>query len=353
MTRQLIIFATFLLVVGCDVTDDNDGNGTAGRVFVANQGNFSDANGSVSVFNPENDAAQPSAISGLGSIVQSVAAVGGRLYVMANSANRIDVFDLETLDQIAQIDSVVSPRYLLADGSIAYVTALYGGVGQFDGGLVTVIDLESHTKLDEIAVGDNPEGLALVGPRLYVANHGFGGGRTVNVIDTGTRAVIDTMDVDCDGPRFLAVDDENDVFVFCTGETVWGDEGIISQSDGAVRVLDGTTGEIIQRIAVDGQIGAAGAGQDAYLGVDEDLAFAVLDGSTILRFDTDDNVLGGSIGPIEGAPISAVAYDDGRLYLGRSNGFTARGDVSIHLLDGGEVARFEAGIVPTYVLFAK
>ena len=352
------ITALILLLLvcgGCDLTDDNGGDPVPGLVFVANQGNFTEGNGSVTSFDPATEQVEPAAISRLGSIVQSLAIVDGRLYVMANSANRIDVFGAESLEPVAQIEEVVSPRYLLASGNTAYVTGLFGSIGQFDGGLVTVLDLESNTKLDEIAVGDNPEGLALVGSRLYVANHGFGSGSTLNVIDTATHQVVDTIDVDCDGPRFLIADEQEEVYVFCTGETVWGDEGIVSRTDGAVRILDGETGEIIERFEVDGQIGSEGAGQDAYYAPEEEVAFVVLDGTTLLQFRTDTNAQLASFGPFDGPPISAVARDpqDGRLYLGRSNGFTAAGEVSIHLPDGSEVARFDAGIVPTYVAFAR
>lgn len=356
MELRHTFFAALLLLftAGCDLANtDDDGGGSASRVFVANQGNFTDGNGSVTVYQTETDQTNPSAISGLGSIVQSVAFVDDRLYVMANSGNRIDVFDRETLEQVAQISDVVSPRYMLPFGNTGYVTSLYGAIGQFDGGLVTVVDLESNTKLEEIEVGNYPEGLARVGSRLYVANHGFGKGSTLHVIDTATHAVVDSIDVECDGPRFLVADDDEEVFVFCTGDTVWGDEGVVSRTDGAVRVLDGSTGEIIARIAVDGQIGTAGFGQDAFLAEEDQRIYAVLDGASVLVFDTDSNSLVETLGPFEGAQIGAVAYDAGadRLYLGRSNGFTAAGEVSIHTPDGDEIDRFAAGVVPSYIAF--
>lgn len=348
-----VLLATLLLFgwMGCDSAGENGGSEPAGSIFVANQGNFSDGNGSVSRYDPHTQSATPAAITGLGSIVQSVALVQDRLYVMANSANRLDVFDAGTLEQIAQIDSVVSPRYLLADGNTAYVTGLYGGFNQFDGGLVTIINLQTHEKLGEIEVGDNPEGMALVGDRLHVANHNFGDGRTVSVIDTGTREVVQTIDAECDGPRFLAADRQGDVFVFCTGSSPF--EG--DPTPGAVRILDGATGEILERIAVDGMLGTAGNGQDAAFAPDAERAYVVRGERTILVFDTAANDLADTIGPIDGEPISALTVDEesGRLYLGRFNGFTAAGDVSIHLIDGAEVERFDAGIVPTYIALAQ
>ena len=353
--RLLAASLLLLIVAGCDlVNTDGDNHGPPDRVFVANQGNFGDGNGSVTVHTTNSDASAPPVIRNFGSIVQSVALANDKLYVMANSGNRIDVFNAQTLEQTAQISDVVSPRYLLQDGGTGYVTNLYGAVGSFTGGMVTVLDLENDSKLEEIVVGDNPEGMALVGRRLHVANHGFGAGSTLHVIDTETRAVIDTVDVDCDGPRFLAADDQDDVMVFCTGRTVWGDEGIISQSDGAIRVIDGMTGEITDRIELDGQISTAGPGQDAFHAPEEELVFVVLESSTILLFDTDDHLVTDTIGPLDGPPIGAVAFDSfsDRLYVGRSNGFTEAGEVSTFTMDGASIGRFPAGVVPAYIAIA-
>ncbi|MEX1055536.1 MAG: hypothetical protein WED81_05870, partial [Rhodothermales bacterium] len=286
-------------------------------------------------------------------IIQSLAQANGRLYVMSNSGNRIDIFDGASLARVAQITDVTSPRYMVVKGSKGYVTNLYADAATFSGGKVTVIDLATHAKGAEIPVGDNPEGLALVGDRLYVANTGFGSGRTVNVIDTVTETVIDTIDVDCDGPRFLASDAEGEVFVFCTGRTIYDDEfNVIGETDGAVRILEGATGRIVERIAVEGRIGTAGPGQDAYHAVNANVILAIRDESTILLFDTSLNRQTGRIGPLGGDPIGAVAYDDveGMIYLGRSAGFTAAGKVTIHLGDGSQVGEFAAGVVPAYLL---
>jgi DNA-binding beta-propeller fold protein YncE len=242
---------------------------------------------------------------------------------------------------------------MLVRGSKGYVTSLYGAAGTFSGGKVNVINLASNTKEKEIQVGDNPEGLALVGERLYVANHGFGEGRTVNVISTITDAVVDTIDVDCDGPRFLESDPDGDVFVFCTGRTIYDDDfNEVGETEGAVRVLEGATGHIVDRLTVDGRIGTAGPGQDTFHTPESGVILAVKDESTVLIFDTRINQQTGRIGPISGDPIGALAYDElaGVFYLGRSSGFTTAGKVTIHLTDGSLVGEFAAGIAPAYIL---
>ncbi len=354
--RWLAALMMGAFLAGCDGLGDNEQDVPAPRgVVVANQGNFGDGNGSVSVYEPASRRVQSAAITSLGSIVQSVTLEDDRLYVMANTGGRVDVFDAESLEMTAQIADIVSPRYMIVDGSIGYVTSLYGAEGSFSGGLVTVLDLDANRIVAEIPVGNNPEGLALLGSRLYAANHGFGDGSTVSVIDTQTREVVDVIEVECDGPRFLAADAEGDVFVFCTGKTIYDDAfNAVGETDGAVRVLDGASGEITVRIAVDGRLGTVGPGQDAFYAADEHAVFVVRDERSVLVFDTRTNSRLETIGPFEGQPISSVAFDDhsGRLYLGRSNGFSQAGEVSVHDRAGGEeLDRFTAGVVPTFIAF--
>lgn len=347
----LVIFA--LLPAGCDTVGDEGGDAPLAGVFVVNQGNFNDANGSVSLYDPITKETRPAVISNTGSILQSATLVGDRLHLMANTGERIDIFDAGTLEQTGQITDVISPRYMVTRGQKGYVTNLYGASGSFSGGKVTVIDVVRDQKTKEIEVGSNPEGLAIIGDRLYVANFGFGEGNTVNVIDMDTEEVVDTVDVECDGPRFLTADSDDDLFVFCTGRTIFDEEfEPIGETDGAVRVLEGATGEIISRIAIGGRLGAEGPGQDAFHSRETGLIYVVKDQNSILIFDSDENALIEEIGPFDGDPIGAVAYDAelDRLYLGRVAGYVESGAVTVHRADGTEIERFTVGIAPVYIL---
>lgn len=344
----------FLIFAGCDTVEDENGDARGAGVLVVNQGNFGDANGSVSVYDPAAQQSRASAITNLGSILQSAALVGDRLYLMANTGERIDIFDAETLERTGQITDIISPRYMVSRGQKGYVTNLYGASGSFSGGKVTVIDLEQNQKLKEVVVGNNPEGLAIIGDRLYVANFGFGEGSTVSVIDLNSEEVVDTLDADCDGPRFLLPDQDGELFVVCTGRTIFDENFVpIGETDGAVRVLEGSTGEILVRIDVEGRIGSEGPGQDAFYSQETGLIYVVKNQDSILVFDSNGNDLIDEIGPFEGDPIGAVAYDAerGHFYLGRVAGFVESGAVTIHTGDGTEIDRFTAGIAPVFITF--
>ncbi|MEM1125830.1 MAG: DUF5074 domain-containing protein [Bacteroidota bacterium] len=342
-----------LLLPGCELFgDDNDPEPITTGVYVANQGNFSDGNGSVTVYDPATESAAP-LLADIGSIIQSLFLTEDRLFVMANTGARVEIVELETGARTSAVEGLVSPRYMAqVDADKAYVTNLFKE--NFAGGIVDVVNLQTGTVTSTFDVGDNPEGVAVVGDRAYVANHGFGAGSSVSVIDTDTDTVIETVDVDCAGPRFvMAGDIQDDVFVICTGRTLFdADFNPVGEVPGALRILDAQTGAVIDRLDLDTQLGASGPGQDAYWAQAANELYVVQGPTTVLRFDTRTGALVGTL-ELPGDPIGAVAYDAQaeRLYVGRVASFTESGSVTIHDRDGVQVGSFVAGIAPTFIDF--
>ena len=319
-------------------------------VFVGNQGNFSDANGTVTVYEPPTGAVTQDAVPDLGTLVQSITLDGDRGYVMSNTAGAVDVFDLATHDRIAQITGVAHPRYMavVAPGK-AYVSNLFSGT-------VTVLDLDAHAVVGTIAVGFNPEDVAVRGGQAFVANFGFGSSTTVSVIDVATDQVVETMDVGCHGPRFLDVDADGDLWVVCAGEVQYNADftQIVNVVPGEVVVYDADGAEVarhaLARTTGSGAPGTEVFGQDVYYDPLTEEVF-VLAGEEVLVFDAATNAQTGAV-PIPGETQSGgIAYDGifDRLYVARVTGFTTAGFVSILDRNGTEVARFEAGVIPASI----
>ena len=328
-------------------------------VYVGNQGIFSDNGGSVTRVDPVGGTATQDAVPNLGGLVQSLVVSGDRLYTLLNfsdsfSANtgRIDVVDLETGQRTQQI-ALGTPRSLAIVGGVGYVSNFY----TFS---LTPVTFSTGRVGTPIRVGDNPEGVVAVGNRVYVATWGDsngngGAGRDVRVVSTVNNAVVQTVDVGCDGPRALLVDGESEVWVFCTGRTVYdANFNVVSRTNGEAVVLDGGSGAVVARIPLATQLGTSALGQDAAFSARNGEAYAVV-GTGLTRFDTRTNALAGRI-EIGGADIGAVAYDDAsdRLYLGRldaASPFSADGDVTVHDRTGAEVGRYAAGVIPGSVAF--
>jgi hypothetical protein len=351
MRSRLLLVALALLVAACDTTEDTP---DTAAVYVGNQGTFGSGTGSLTVYDPDagTASASPLAVSGF---VQNVEARGGRLYVFLNfndsfstGSGRIETVDLETDERTQEID-VQTPRdWAVVDGT-AYVSNYYAGT-------VTPVFLATGQTGAPVPVGVNPEGVAAVGNRVHVA---LAGSDAVAVVSAENDVRVETIDLDCENPRAALADGDGEVWVVCNGRTVYNDDftEIISQTDGEVVVLDGSSGDVVARFPLEAQAGTSALGQDAAVSRARDEVWVVV-GQSVLRFDSDDNVLDATVEVGGEAGIGAVAYDDGadRLYLGRLDPdapFSAAGFVTVHDRTGAEVARFEAGVIPASVAFVE
>ncbi|NNE34603.1 MAG: hypothetical protein HKN13_05180 [Rhodothermales bacterium] len=350
-TAFVLLIAVSIAVSACDLSQEPSSRVARG-VYVSNQGNFSDANGSVTVYDPTSQVSAPM-VSDAGSTIQSATIFNGRLYIIANTGGRVDVYSLSDNSASGQITGLASPRYMaVGPAEIAYVTNLFKA--GFVGGTVSILDLVANTVITTVDVGANPEGVAVVADRVYVANHEFGAGTTLSVISTSSNQVFDTIDVGCDGPRSVFRDREDELWVVCTGVTSYDqDFNVVGRTSGSVVILDGPTGDIVSRIPLSGQVATIGPGQDAYYSEPEQELYVVIDNKRILRFNTGANVLAENLGDFAGDPIGAVAYDGeaDRLYIGRVPGFTTAGSVTIHDRSGDQLESFPAGIAPTAISF--
>lgn len=134
----------------------------------------------------------PNEVKDLGDVGNDIKIYGNKLYAVINCSNYVEVMDLQTLKHITKI-AVPNCRYLAFKDRYCYVSA-YAGPVKIDPnariGMVVKIDTASLEVVDSCIVGYQPEEMAVVGEKLYVANSG--GYRvpdydsTVSVIDLVT-----------------------------------------------------------------------------------------------------------------------------------------------------------------------
>ena len=356
---RLSRFALLLLPLALAACDSSSpGTGSVAAVYVLNQGQFgNDASGAVTTYNPVTEAT--GRLTRPGGNVQAAHVEGDRLYLLINFGDsfstgrgRIDVIDTATGETIRQID-VGTPRGMAVVGETAFVTDLYGAS-------VTPVDLASGTIGAAIPVGDNPEGVAASGDRVFVANSGFGYGTTLSVVSASGRQTDSTVDLGCVGPDEVVADGDGDIWVMCTGRSDF-ETGEIAAS-GQVVVLDGSTLDIVERFEFSGELlGGAALGQDAaYDAARGDLyviriASGINAADTVTRFATGRNALDAELS-VSGSDLSGVGFADDRLYLAHLdalNPFSDDGTVTFHDRSGDEIARFTAGVVPAAFAFAS
>jgi DNA-binding beta-propeller fold protein YncE len=353
--KLLLIVLLIGSVAACDTVDpDLPGDGIA-QLFVGNQGNFSSADGSISVVNLDTwQVSTP--IRDLESIVQSVFLYDGRLHVMSNTGQRVDIFDPTSFQRLGASGGLLSPRYATAFFDRIYVSNLFSDGDTFTGGYVAVLDALTYQRLANIEVGANPEGILEQDGRIFVANQGFGDGSTVSVIDVALTEVVQTIDVDCDGPRFMVPGRDEFFYLTCTGGTQYDENwAVIGQSNGAVRIINASSATVVQSQEAPAQIRTAAFGQDAAYDAVNNRLYVVLEEQSIGVYDGSTLSLVSTIGPIEGDPIGAITFDSEteRLYLGRVSGFTTQGSVTVHRTDGTLERTLQVGIAPTSLLIRR
>lgn len=166
--------------------------------------------------------ANPEVTRGLGDVGNDILVYGSKLYVIVNVSNKLEVLDAKTAKRIKQID-IVNCRYITFSEGKVYVSAYLGKVGDASApqGIVAQIDTASLTIEKRVDVGRQPEEMAIVGQKLYVANSGGYSPpdyeRTLSVIDLVSFKEIKRIDVAINLNRVKA-DRYGDLYVTSRGD---------------------------------------------------------------------------------------------------------------------------------------
>lgn len=168
--------------------------------------------------------ANPSVPKELGDVGNDLRIYGGCLYAVINCSNKIEVMDAATCRRIGQVD-IPNCRYIAFSGRYAYVTS-YAGPVEIDPdykqlGYVARIDTATLEIVDRCLVGFQPDGLAVVNGKIYVANSG--GYRApdyetkLSVIDAATMTVESEIEV-APNLQYVVVDSQRRLWVSSRGD---------------------------------------------------------------------------------------------------------------------------------------
>lgn len=155
--------------------------GELGRLYILNEGVMGMGNSSIDFYDFADGtymtdafpAANPDVPFGLGDTGNDLAVYGGKLWAVMNGSNLVEVMDASTMEHIRAID-VPACRDIAFSGRYAYVTSWAGNVSD-DGdrtGMVYRIDINSLSIAGTVEVGYQPEDIAALDGKIYVANSG-------------------------------------------------------------------------------------------------------------------------------------------------------------------------------------
>lgn len=175
---------------------DPENNAIKG-LYILNEGNMGSNKASIDFFNystgiySKNYYAEqnPTVVNSLGDVGNDIAVYQNKLFAVINLSNYIEVMDAKTAKHIGEIQ-VQNCRSINFHNGFAYIASYGGAVGQSQPGEVVKVDVNTLQIVARTKVGLQPDGLEVLGDKMYVANSGGYNypnyDNTVSVIDLNT-----------------------------------------------------------------------------------------------------------------------------------------------------------------------
>lgn len=352
--RQPLFTCLFalLLLAGCsdDLLNDSPGNGD-GQVLVLNEGNFSDSNGSLTLYNPDSGESSLRAYQQANSqtftgIIQSGVLAEGELFIVKNNPNEIEILDPATLNSNSVISlsgQEITPVHLVRlNNEKGYLSSLYDG-------RVYILNLQEGSVEEEwIEVGSNPQQMLIAGNRLFVANSGFGNDNRVSVIDTQTDELLTHITVGA-GPSRLQLDSDNRVWVLSAGLQAYDDSferDPENDQPGQIDLIDPSgpshlatieTGGFPTAFALDPLNGTAWVVNEEQV---QQINMETLSLNEEQAIDESYSGIG-------------FYQERGEFYLGENPSYDQNGRVIVYSLEGAPVDTFSTGVAPKDFLFLE
>ena len=203
--RKILFLSLVVAFAACDNDGDAteapaNGNSNGTVCYVLNSGDWKSANSSLTKYDLGTGVAVQNYFElqngrGLGATANDMLVHGSKMYIAVSGESTIEVTSLDA-KSIKQIKCAAQPRYLAAQDGKVYVTYYDGNVARID---TAILEVDAM-----VAVGRNPEQLAVCGEKMYVANSGgmdynteVGYDKTVSVIDIASFVEVGKIEVVC------------------------------------------------------------------------------------------------------------------------------------------------------------
>lgn len=239
----LVISVIFSIALsGCDTINTTPGEYTNG-VFVINEGSFGNSNAEVSFINSNNSVSNNLYLNNnggliLGDVFQSMHIANSNAYLVINNSNKVEVVDINNLQNKATINGLTMPRYMVSYNGKGYISEWVSFAGN---GKIKVINLSSNTIIDSVNVGMQPENMLVVGSNILVANSSD---TTLHLINTSNLSVTNIGDIDW--PKYITKTNDGNIWVLYTGIPGW----MGANTDGGLLVLNSTATSIVKTINI-------------------------------------------------------------------------------------------------------
>jgi len=222
MIKNIVLILSVILLFSCtpkeDIIHDNiiiD----VGGVIIANEGNFSAANSSLSYYYPSisktiNNIFYRVNNVPLGDVAQSITINNESIYIVVNNSGIIYAVNGKTLEFEGKISDLTSPREMMfVNDQKAYVSDLYSSK-------ITVVNPSNFSVIGNIELGKSSDCMVKFGGKVFIANwsafNQVGVNNTVMVVDSETDILTDSIVVGIE-PNSMVIDKDDNLWVLCSG----------------------------------------------------------------------------------------------------------------------------------------
>ena len=236
--------------------------------------------------------ANPEVTQGIGNTANDIDYAGGLLWVPLNGSNQVVGFKGNTFKEVVRLN-VESPRSMVSDDNFAYISSYGAAVldGEAVNGKVYRLDLKDKT-LEYLEVGYQPEGMAILNNKLYVANSGgynYVHDNRVSVINLANFKLEKTINLPVTNLNMIRKS-EDKLWISTYGESTWSQDGsgtwiqsvsapmalVALKADGTSKVIEGVHAD---KITLSGNTVYA-VGNDAEMTYGYDLCLYKVDTAT-------------------------------------------------------------------------
>jgi hypothetical protein len=321
-------------------------------MYILNEGLFNMNNASLTYYNfsdstPTTDYFKQQNGRQLGDIGNDLEIYGGKMYIVVSTSSQLEIVDLVTGKSIQRIpifdgNKPRQPRKIAFCKNKAFLCS-------FDG-TVEVIDTTSLTIETVIKVGRNPDGVAVVGNKIYISNSGGldnpNYDKTVLVIDYNTLTEIKKIPV-LINPTYMATDNYGDVYVVSRGN--------YDNVKMRLQVIDSKTDTVKKTFNDFEALNLTIKGDTAYVyyydftsGSGSKILLLNVKDETIIRqnFITDNT----KIETVYGIAVHPLSGD---VFITDAHNFTNMGEVFCFGANGKKKYSFKAGLNPSYMGFVN
>lgn len=340
MKKNLLLVFFIVLAVSCIKNQDKPTGTflTGDGIFVLNEGNFMGGNGSLSYYSYDsskiyNDLFSYTNDRPLGDVPYSMQLLNSLAYIVVNNSGKIEVINKSTLESVATIKNLISPRNISPVSSTkAYVTSMYSDS-------LIKLDLTSNSVSGYINLRRTSESIVIVGNKAYVAK--WVGGNEIMVINTSTDQVTDSIEVGIE-PESMVVDKNNTLWVLCNG-------GWTRENFAELISINTTTNDVDKRIVFPTKLASPssltidGKGETLYY----------LETGVRKMSITDSALPSEPFIPSLGHTLYKIGInpENGDIFVTDAVDYSQSGHVYYYKSDGTQVSDLLADIIPGFMCF--